>query len=134
MRFAGYVGQAELPAYLQASDIVALPSITTTRVKETWGLIMNEAMAAGTAVLATDAVGAAAGGLVVDGQTGLVVPEGDGAALKRALERLLGNADERLSLAYAGQQHVRNWSFAAAADAFEAAITGAEPPAWAVAA
>lgn len=122
VHFAGYVPQGVLPAVLQASDVVVLPSITTKRVKETWGLIMNEAMAAGSAVVASDAVGAAAGGLVVDGETGLVVPEGDIDALAGALDRLLGDRSSRLALAAAGQEHVRAWSFSAAADVFESAM------------
>ncbi len=68
--------------------MLVLPSVTTPRFREPWGLVLNEAMAAGTAVVATTAVGAAAGGLVLDGETGLVVPERDHAALAAALDRL----------------------------------------------
>ncbi len=127
VRFPGYVGQDDLPAYLQASAVVVLPSVTTPRFLEPWGLILNEGMAAGTAVVATTAVGAAAGGLVVDGETGLVVPERDPAALAGALDRLLGDDVYRLALAWAGSEHVRAWSFAAAADVFEHALTGVAP-------
>lgn len=134
IRFAGYVDQEDLPAYLQASDVVVLPSVTTPRFREPWGLVLNEAMAAMTAVVATDAVGAVAGGLVVDGETGLVVPERDHEALALALDRLIGDGRYRRSLAWAGSEHVKAWSFEAAADAFEAAITGGEAPSRAVAA
>ena len=44
------------------------------------GLVVNEAMNRGLAVIASDAVGAAAGGLVRDGDNGIVVPAGDAAA------------------------------------------------------
>src|SRR5207237_1208405 len=91
VRFAGYVDQDELPAVLQASDVLVLPSVTTPRFLEPWGLVLNEAMAAGTAVVATTAVGAAAGGLVVDGQTGIVVPERNSTALTGALDKLLAD-------------------------------------------
>ena len=118
------VGQDDLPAYLQASDILVLPSVATPRFLEPWGLVLNEAMAAGAAVVATTAVGAAAGGLVVDGETGLVVPERDPAALAIALDKLLSDDVYRLALAWVGTQHVRAWSFEAAADVFETALTG----------
>ena len=51
------------PAYA-AADVFVLPSVPTPRFTEPWGLVVNEAMHQGTAVLASDAVGAAAGGLV----------------------------------------------------------------------
>lgn len=124
VRFAGYVPQDELPAVMQASDVLVLPSVSTPRFLEPWGLVLNEAMAAGTAVVATTAVGAAAGGLVLDGETGLVVPERDDVALAAALDRLLGDDPYRLALARAGSRHVRAWNYTTAADVFEAAITG----------
>jgi len=127
VRFPGYVSQDDLPAYLQASHVVVLPSVTTPRFLEPWGLILNEGMAAGAAVVATTAVGAAAGGLVVDGETGLVVPERDPVALAGALDRLLGDDVYRLALAWAGNQHVLAWNFSAAADVFEEALTGVAP-------
>jgi glycosyltransferase involved in cell wall biosynthesis len=124
VRFPGYVSQSDLPALLQASDVVALPSVPTPRFLEPWGLILNEAMAAGTAVVATDAVGAAAGGLVLDGATGVVVPARDAPALSHALDRLLGDEPYRTGLARRGSEHVKAWSFEAAADVFEQAIVG----------
>ena len=53
--------------------------------REPWGLVVNEAMNQALPVIATDAVGAAAGGLVRDERTGLVVPAGDADALAAAL-------------------------------------------------
>jgi glycosyltransferase involved in cell wall biosynthesis len=122
VRFPGYVAQDDLPAYLQASDVVVLPSVTTPRFCEPWGLILNEAMAAGAVVVATTAVGAAAGGLVVDGQTGLVVPQRNAIALAGALDRLLADNAFRKELARRGSEHVRAWSFEAAADVFAEAV------------
>jgi glycosyltransferase involved in cell wall biosynthesis len=124
VHFAGFVRQEELPVIMQASEVLVLPSISTKRVREAWGLVLNEAMAAGTAVVASTAVGAAAGRLVRDGETGLVVAEGDAAVLADALDRLLGDDAYRLSLARAGSEHVRAWNFEAAVDAFEEAFEG----------
>ena len=65
------------------SDVVVVPSIPTRDFLEPWGLVVNEAFHQGVPVIATDAVGAAAGGLVQHERTGLVVPAGDASALAR---------------------------------------------------
>jgi glycosyltransferase involved in cell wall biosynthesis len=67
---------------------VVVPSVPTRDFLEPWGLVVNEAFHQGVPVIATDAVGAAAGGLVQHERTGLVVPAGDAAALAAALRRL----------------------------------------------
>ena len=83
------------------ADVLVVPSIPTASFREPWGLVVNEAMNRGMAVIASDAVGAAAGGLVRDGDTGIVVPAGDPRALAgcdRApgrLERAAGAARSR---------------------------------------
>ena len=72
------------------ADALIVPSIATREFREPWGLVVNEAMNRGLPVIASDAVGAAAGGLVRDGETGLVVPAGDPEALAAAISRLTG--------------------------------------------
>ena len=70
------------------SDVVVVPSVPTRDFLEPWGLVVNEAFHQGVPVIATDAVGAAAGGLVQHERTGLVVPAGDAEALGAAIRRL----------------------------------------------
>src|SRR6185437_1553543 len=82
------VSQAELRNLYGAADVLVLPSIPTRTFREPWGLVANEAMNRGLPVIASDAVGAAAGGLVRDARNGLVVPAGDAVALAAALRRL----------------------------------------------
>jgi glycosyltransferase involved in cell wall biosynthesis len=120
--FAGHVPQQSLPVYLQAADFLVLPSVTTSRFKEPWGLVVNEAMNSGLPVIATDAVGAAAGGLVVDKETGRLVSEGDRVALASAMDELAMDETERLRLGTRGAERVLRWSFDAAADVLERAI------------
>ena len=72
------------------ADVLVVPSIPTASFREPWGLVVNEAMNRGMAVIASDAAGAAAGGLVRDGDTGIVVPAGDARALAAAIGRLAG--------------------------------------------
>jgi glycosyltransferase involved in cell wall biosynthesis len=123
--FTGHVPQHSLPTYLQAIDFLVLPSITTDRFKEPWGLVVNEAMNSGLPVVATDAVGAAVGGLIVDNETGRVVPEGDPVTLAAAMDRLAWNEADRRRLGANGAKRVLRWNFDVAADAFERAIRAA---------
>ena len=80
-------------------------------------------MSQGCPVIATTAVGAAAGGLVRDGETGLVVPAGDPAELARAIERLLDDAALRHRLGARGREVVADYSYEKAADAFAQGLT-----------
>jgi glycosyltransferase involved in cell wall biosynthesis len=113
---------AELREFYAAADVVVVPSVPTRAFREPWGLVVNEAMHRRTAIVASDAVGAAAGGLVRDGETGLVVPAGDAAALACALRRLHDDPALRARLAAAGAEAVRAHSFAAWAEGFSAAL------------
>ena len=70
---------------------MVVPSVPTRDFLEPWGLVVNEAFDQGVPVIATDAVGAAAGGLVRHERTGLVVPAGDAGALAAALRRVHGD-------------------------------------------
>lgn len=88
--FAGFVNQSQLAAYLAAADLIVLPS-----AQETWGLVVNEAMASGLPAVVSDAVGCAPD-LIEDGLTGAIYPVGDTDALADAIERMvpkLGTAE-----------------------------------------
>ena len=85
---------------------------------EPWGLVANEAMNQHCAVIATDAVGAAAGGLVRQEATGLVVPAGDSAALGAAIRRLHDDPALRARLAEAGARAVTAYTYEAWASGF----------------
>ena len=120
--FLGYTPQEALADLYERADVLVLPSVTTARFRESWGLVVNEAMSAGLPVVATTAVGAAAGGLVVDGETGLVVAEGDRQALACSLDRLARDGALRQRLGANARAHVQRWSFEAAEAAFSRAI------------
>lgn len=87
VRFAGFRNQGELPEFYALADIFVLPSIN-----ETWGLVVNEAMNAGCAIITTDQVGSAAD-LVRSGENGFVIKACDVPALTNALASCL--AQER---------------------------------------
>jgi glycosyltransferase involved in cell wall biosynthesis len=122
VRTIGWVSQRDLPAYYQACDFLVLPTVSTPLVRETWGLVANEAMMGGLPVLASDAVGAAAGGLVEDDVTGLVVPERDIGALAVALTKLSSDSALRRRLGVAARERAETFTFESAAETFTEAI------------
>ncbi len=122
VELCGYVPQERLPAELARSRCLVLPSITTELDREPWGLVVNEAMHAGVPVVTTDAVGAAAGGLVEDGRNGFVVPERDAWSLAVAIRRLVEDPALATRLGDQARQDVQRFDHRAMADAFEAAI------------
>jgi glycosyltransferase involved in cell wall biosynthesis len=128
--YPGHVERPVLPVAYAAADIVVVPSLQTRAVLEPWGLVVNEAMHQGRAVVATTAVGAAAGGLVRDGDTGVLVPHGDAVQLAAAVRRLLDDADRRERLGARARAAVGAYTHEAAADAFGAALraVGPSPP------
>jgi glycosyltransferase involved in cell wall biosynthesis len=117
------VGQARLREMYAAADVLVLASIRTRTFLEPWGLVVNEAMSRGLAVIASDAVGAVAGGLVRDGRNGLVVPAGDSDALAAALSRLAGDPELRARLGAQGAQDVRAYTHDAWAEGFSRALS-----------
>jgi glycosyltransferase involved in cell wall biosynthesis len=118
----GYLPQDELPQPLSRARCLVLPSVTTALDREPWGLVVNEAMHSGLPVIATDAVGAAAGGLVQHERNGLVVPERDPRGLAAAIRRLTGDPKLAARLGDQARRDVARFSHEAMADAFEAAV------------
>jgi glycosyltransferase involved in cell wall biosynthesis len=88
--FAGFLNQSEIPEAYTASDCLVLPS----DFGETWGLVVNEAMACGRPAIVSDRVGCGPD-LVSNGSTGAVFPFGDTAALAKVLVDL-ASAPEQL--------------------------------------
>ena len=82
--FLGFVNQSRLPEVYAGADALVLPS----GGEETWGLVVNEAMACGLPAVVSDAVGCGPD-LVEPGVTGEVAPLGDIAGLAAALDRVL---------------------------------------------
>ncbi len=108
--------------FLAGSDVLVVPSVRTRRFREPWGLVVNEAMHRSCAVIASDEVGAAAGGLVVNDQTGLVVHAGDAPALAGALHRLHDDSALRARLARSGHEAVGAYTFDAWAEGMARAL------------
>ncbi len=100
--------QAILDEYRQI-DVLALPSLTRPNWKEQFGRVLVEAMACGLPVVGSDS-GAIPG---VVGDAGLIVPEGDAAALAGALRRLYDDSGLYAALAERGRARaVRHFTHA----------------------
>ena len=102
----GPLSPEQVRSLYAGSDVVVVPSIRARDFLEPWGLVVNEAFDQRVPVIATTAVGAAAGGLVRHEQTGLVVPAGDPGALAAALRRLGHDPALRARLGAAGRAAV----------------------------
>jgi glycosyltransferase involved in cell wall biosynthesis len=124
-RLVGPLPRDRLPVAYAAAEFALLPSIPTPRFREPWGLVCNEAMHQARPVVATTAVGAVAGGLVRNEQTGLVVPPSDPTALAAAIDRLLTDEALRAKLGAAAQEAAAPYTYEAMADAFDRALSAA---------
>ena len=96
----GFVTHDELLRLYQRASVIVCPSR-----REGFGVVCAEAMAHGRPVVATSVGGLR--DLVVDGETGLLVPPGDVPALRAALERVLGDRELRRRLGRAGRARAR---------------------------
>ncbi len=98
--FAGELDDTALAAAYAAADAFVLPSLDRS---ESFGLVLLEAMRAGLPVVASAIPGSAVGTVVVDNETGLLVPPGDAQALAQAIVRLREDADLRKRFGAAGR-------------------------------
>jgi glycosyltransferase involved in cell wall biosynthesis len=115
----GFVAHDELQLLYARAAVVACPSR-----REGFGVACLEAMAHGRPVVATSVGGLR--DLVVDEETGLVVPPRDPAALRAALRRLLADQELRRRLGAAGRRRAQErFSWAAVTDATLAAYADA---------
>ncbi len=114
--------QSELRRLLPACDVFCLPSLV-----ETWGVVVNEALAAGLPVITTRRVGAAPD-LVASSGAGLVVKEGRPDALLAALSLLAEDADLRAKMGGAAWNAVRGCSYQAGVESFVGACRAALAP------
>jgi phosphatidyl-myo-inositol alpha-mannosyltransferase len=105
VEFVGFVPDEDLPRYYQSADVFCAPSIGG----ESFGIVLLEAMAAGTAVVAGNIAGY--GSVLQHGQQGYLVEPKNEEALARALIRLLPDRELRAQMGAAGKRHAEQYSW-----------------------
>lgn len=114
--FKGFVNQTHLGEVYGTADCLVLPSDE----RETWGLVVNEAMASGLPCIASDAVGCSPD-LIIEGKTGVTFPLDDVVLLSRGAARIRGAAKGGEPFAQNCRQHIAQYSFKAATAGLERA-------------
>jgi glycosyltransferase involved in cell wall biosynthesis len=105
VRFCGFRNQSELPRFFDLATVFVLPSLD-----EQWGLIVNEVMNSGRAVIVSDQVGCQPD-LIADGVEGCVFPAGDVAALTEALRRTITSPATASAMGQRGLERIQTWSY-----------------------
>jgi phosphatidylinositol alpha-mannosyltransferase len=103
--FVGGVSPTQLVRYYQSSHIFCSPATG----KESFGIVLLEAMAAGKPIVASRIGGYSF--LLKDGHQGLLVPPKDGLALADALSVLVRNSGLRRGMGERGFQYVQQYSW-----------------------
>jgi glycosyltransferase involved in cell wall biosynthesis len=105
VRFCGFRNQSELPRFFDIASVFVLPSR-----HEPWGLIVNEVMNAGRAVIVSDEVGSQPD-LITDGVEGCIFPAGDVEVLTVALRRVLATPQTAAQMGQRGLERIQHWGF-----------------------
>jgi phosphatidyl-myo-inositol alpha-mannosyltransferase len=109
VRFLGLVDDAGKASAMRSADVYCAPNVGG----ESFGIVLVEAMAAGTPVVASDLD--AFRRVLRDGEVGSLVPVGDGAALADALIAVLDNDALRERYVAAGAETVRRYDWSVVA-------------------
>jgi glycosyltransferase involved in cell wall biosynthesis len=104
VHYVNFMDAEKLKGFYRACDLFVLPSRT-----EAWGLVINEAMANGLPVIATDKCVAALE-LIEDGRNGYLVPVDDDEALAERMNAILGDAILRRQMAEASLKKIQPYS------------------------
>jgi 1,2-diacylglycerol 3-alpha-glucosyltransferase len=104
VRFAGFQHRDQLAAYYAFAEVVVLPTYS-----DTWGLVVNEAMACGLPIIVSNAAGCEPD-LVRANWNGLVVPPMDVTALCSAMESLATQPQVRRIMGANSACHISRYS------------------------
>jgi len=103
--FTGFVNQKDLVCYYQLCDLFVLPSKI-----EPWGLVLNEVMNLGKAVIVSDQVGSSKD-LVHPKKNGVIYKSGDINGLAVAIQETIENSAENKSMGMESMKIISKWSF-----------------------
>jgi len=111
VHFLPFQNQSQMPVIYQACNLFCLPSLS-----ETWGLSVNEAMAAGKAILVSDQVGCAID-LVKNNLNGLIFQSNNLNNLIATLNTLTNDIDKLNLMGIESKKIINQWSFKAQIEA-----------------
>jgi glycosyltransferase involved in cell wall biosynthesis len=113
VHLVGQIPEPDLRGWYQHADVFALPSLAIGDRFEGFGLVFLEASASGLPVIGT--TGSGVEEVVIDGETGLLVPQDNAPALADAIIRLLTDAPLRQRMGAAGRDYAatQDWSVVA---------------------
>jgi glycosyltransferase involved in cell wall biosynthesis len=106
--FGGFLNQKELGFAYGAADVLVLPSDR----RETWGLVVNEAMASGLPAIVSNRVGCVPD-LIIEGKTGFSYPCGRIDGLMKHMRRMIEDRSLLTGLSTAAVAHVQAYSIEA---------------------
>ena len=121
IRFLGFQNQSELPRFYDLCDVFVLAS-----VDEPWGLAVNEAMAAGRAIIASDQVGCQRE-LVHPGVNGFVVKAGDVNSLTASLEEIVADPSLLAKMGAESRRIISNYTFESNVEGLREALAAVVP-------
>lgn len=121
--FPGFAQREDLAGLYALAEALVLPTHT-----DTWGLVVNEAMACGLPIIVSSVAGCSSD-LVEDTWNGYVVPPRDPEKLKVAIDSLLRQPELRQLMAARSSDRIRDYSPEACADGLAAAAIFAPTPA-----
>ena len=107
IRFLNFVNQQRMPSVYACCDVFVLPS---KGPGETWGLSINEAMAGGRAVIASDACGAAYD-LIINERNGFVFEKNNSDMLKTFIQYFIGNKNAAKKMGEQSYQIISEYCF-----------------------
>ena len=122
IKILSYIPNDEIIEVIASCELFVLPSITTSTFKEPWGLVINEVMNQGKPIAVSDAVGAGVGGLIRDGENGVVFKEKDTEGLKILIDKILTQKDFADYLGVNAKKTIKDWTYDRMADGFKDAI------------
>lgn len=118
--FEGFCEPAKLPLYYAACDVFVFPTLS-----DTWGLVVNEAMASGLPVVSSIDAGASYD-LVRQGYNGWIVDPRNTADFAGAVDKLVTDRELRSQMGHASARLIQQFTPHALADAIMSAAFGAE--------
>ncbi len=117
--FPGFTQREDLARLYALAEILVLPTHS-----DTWGLVVNEAMACGLPIIVSSVAGCSAD-LVEDGWNGYIVPPRDSEKLSLAIDSLLRQPELQQRMSARSSERIRNFSPEACADGLAAAAISA---------